>query len=56
MGLRSFFKKKTEKEKLQERYENLLKISFDLSKTNRTLSDQKRAEAEEVLKQIEQLP
>ncbi len=47
------FKKKTEKEKLQEKYEKLQKESFDLSTTNRTLSDQKAFEANEVMKQLE---
>ncbi|MDB4088614.1 Lacal_2735 family protein [Flavobacteriales bacterium] len=49
------FKKKTEAEKLQEEYAKLMKEAFDLSKTNRTKSDEKTAEAEEVLKKIELL-
>ena len=49
------FKKKSPKEKLQEQYEKLLKEAFQLSKTNRKLSDQKQAEAEEVLKKLEAL-
>lgn len=53
MGL---FGKKSEKEKLQKKYEKLMKQSFDLSKTNRKAGDQKVAEAEEILKQIEALP
>ncbi|MCM4161763.1 hypothetical protein DHB64_17895 [Antarcticibacterium sp. W02-3] len=49
------FKKKTEKEKLQEKYQQLQKESFDLSTSNRKLSDQKAFEAEEVMKQLEKL-
>ena len=47
------FKKKTEKEKLQEQYQKLTKEAFELSKTNRKLSDKKAYEAEEVMKQLE---
>ena len=47
------FKKKTEVEKLQSKYEALLKEAFELSKINRSKSDQKTFEAEEVSKQIE---
>lgn len=50
-----FFKKKSAKEKLEDEYEKLLKEAFQLSKTNRKLSDLKQAEAEEVLKKIEAL-
>jgi hypothetical protein len=50
------FKKKTEKEKLQEKYRKLLEESYQLSHTNRSASDQKAAEAEAMLKQIENLP
>ncbi|QED36675.1 Lacal_2735 family protein [Antarcticibacterium arcticum] len=49
------FKKKTEKEKLQEKYQQLQKESYELSGTNRKLSDQKTYEAEEVMKQLEKL-
>jgi len=49
------FKKKSEKEKLEEKYQALLKEAFTLSTTNRRLSDTKTAEANEVLKQIELL-
>jgi len=51
-----FFKKKTEMQKLQEKYKKLQQEAFDLSKINRTLSDEKTAEAEAVLKQMEALP
>ena len=47
------FKKKTEVEKLEIKYKALLKEAYDLSKTNRSKSDQKTFEAEEVSKQIE---
>ncbi|MEH6765121.1 Lacal_2735 family protein [Aequorivita antarctica] len=49
------FKKKTQKEKLQEKYQKLQKESFNLSTTNRKLSDQKAFEAEEIMKQLEKL-
>ena len=51
----SFFKKKTKVELLEEKYEKLQKEAFNLSKSNRTLSDQKSAEADAVLKEIEAL-
>ena len=46
------FKKKSEADKLQEQYQKLMKEAFDLSKVNRTKSDENTAEAEEVLKKI----
>lgn len=49
------FKKKSEKEKLQEQYAALLKEAHRLSTTNRKMSDQKAFEAEEIMKQIEKL-
>ena len=49
------FKKKTELEKLQIKYEALLKEAYDLSKIDRRKSDQKTFEADEVSKQIEVL-
>ena len=49
------FKKKSKKEKLQEKYEKLLKESYDLSKTNRKESDKKAYEADLVAKEIEGL-
>ena len=49
------FKKKSEKEKLQAQYANLMKQAHQLSTSNRKLSDQKTFEAEEVMKQLEQL-
>lgn len=47
------FKKKTEKEKLEEEYDKLIKESFQLSTIDRKKSDQKAAEANEVLKKLE---
>lgn len=49
------FKKKTEVEKLQEKYQKLMKEAFNLSKTNRSESDSKYAEADKIQKQIEEL-
>jgi hypothetical protein len=49
------FKKKSEKEKLQEKYEKLLKESYELSKTNRKESDKKAYEADLITKKIENL-
>jgi TRAP-type mannitol/chloroaromatic compound transport system substrate-binding protein len=47
------FKKKSEYEKLEEKYKALLKEAFELSTMNRSQSDLKQAEAEEVWKQME---
>ncbi|MEM9896594.1 MAG: Lacal_2735 family protein [Bacteroidota bacterium] len=52
MGL---FSKKSPKEKLQKKYEKLMKESFELSKVNRKASDEKAAEADQVLKEIDAL-
>lgn len=49
------FKKKSKKEKLEKKYEQLMKESYELSKTDRKASDMKRAEAEDLLKEIEQM-
>lgn len=49
------FKKRTEKDKLEIQYEKLLKESYKLSTINRTASDAKAAEADEILKKIEAL-
>jgi hypothetical protein len=49
------FKKKSELEKLQDKYKKLLEESFKLSTTNRSESDKKQAEAQAVLEQIEVL-
>jgi hypothetical protein len=50
------FKKKSEKEKLQEQYASLMKEAHQLSTSNRKLSDQKVFEANEIAKKIEALP
>ena len=49
------FKKKSEKQTLEEAYQKLTKESFDLSKTNRKASDQKSYYAEQVMKKLESL-
>ncbi|MGB5942794.1 MAG: Lacal_2735 family protein [Leeuwenhoekiella sp.] len=49
------FKKKTETEKLQVQYEKLMKEAFDLSKSNRSASDDKYAAADKVMKKMEAL-
>ena len=49
------FKKKTEKQKLEEKYQRLIKEAYDLSTVNRMQSDLKSAEAQDVLKEIELL-
>lgn len=49
------FKKKTEIEKLQDQYKKLMKEAFELSKINRSASDEKYAQADEVQKRIGQL-
>lgn len=51
-----WFKKKSEKEKLQAQYEKLMKQSFDMSKTDRTKADALYAQAEAIAKKIENLP
>ncbi|MEO9871726.1 Lacal_2735 family protein [Ekhidna sp.] len=52
MGL---FSKTSPKEKLQKKYAKLMEESYNLSKSNRKASDEKVAEAEDVLKQINAL-
>lgn len=49
------FKKKSPIEKLQEKRKKLLDEAFQLSKTDRTASDKKTAEANEIDNQIEAL-
>ena len=49
------FKKKSEKEKLQQRYEKLLREAYDLSSTNRKESDKKTYEADLLAKEMEGL-
>jgi hypothetical protein len=47
------FKKKSEKEKLEDQYEKLMKESFNLSRTDRTKADAKVAEADEIRKKLD---
>jgi hypothetical protein len=49
------FGKSSEIEKLQRKYKKLLEESYKLSHSNRAASDQKTAEANKVLEQIESL-
>lgn len=49
------FKKKSEVEKLEIKYKNLLEEAHRLSTSDRSLSDDKTFEANEVLKQIDKL-
>ena len=49
------FRKKTEKEKMEARYYELIKKSYDLSHSNRADSDKVAAEAADLLKQIDSL-
>lgn len=49
------FKKKTAVEKLYDRYEKLMAESHSLSKSDRTASDPKFSEAQDILKEIEVL-
>ena len=49
------FKRKTARQKLETKYQKLLKEAYTLSTTDRKASDQKQAEAAEVLKEIEAL-
>ena len=44
-----------QKSKLEKKYKKLMEEAFQLSKTNRSKSDQKMAEAEAIRKQIDQL-
>ena len=49
------FKKKTEIEKLQDKYKKLMEEGFKLQSVNRSDSDQKYLEADNVLKEIEKI-
>lgn len=49
------FKKKSEVEKLQDKYKKLMKEGYDLQSIDRKASDQKYYEADQVLKKIESL-
>ena len=50
------FKKNNERELLMQEYNKLKEEAFHLSKTNRRASDEKTAEAEEIMLKIESLP
>ncbi|HAP69849.1 MAG TPA: hypothetical protein DCR04_09030 [Flavobacteriales bacterium] len=50
------FKKKTERVKLNNQYNKLMKEAFELSKINRTASDQKYAQADAIQKKMDSLP
>ncbi|MEL6537768.1 MAG: Lacal_2735 family protein [Bacteroidota bacterium] len=52
MGL---FGKKSEKQKLQKKYEKLMAEAHKLSRSDRRAADQKTAEADAVAKQMEAL-
>lgn len=49
------FGSSTTKEKLQAKCNKLMQESYDLSTVNRKKSDQKRSEAEEVGRQLDEL-
>ncbi len=49
------FKRKTEVERLNDKYDLLMKEAYKLSKINRTESDKKYLEADNVLSEIELL-
>ena len=49
------FKKKTEEEKLTKKYDKLMEQSYELSKVNRKASDEKFAEANKIMDQLEKL-
>ena len=49
------FKKKTPEDKLREEYKKLTEEAFRLSKIDRTAADQKTAEAEKIMTQLEAL-
>lgn len=49
------FKKKSEVDKLQEKYNLLMKEWHTLSSTNRSESDKKYAEAQEIMTKLEAL-
>lgn len=49
------FKRKTPIEKLQIKYQSLMQHAYNLSKINRSQSDQKHFEANKILKEIDKL-
>ncbi|MDD7913348.1 Lacal_2735 family protein [Polaribacter ponticola] len=51
----NLFKRKSEVEKLQEAYKKIMEDAFKLQSINRSESDKKYLEAENILKKIEKL-
>ena len=51
----NIFKKQSELEQLQKKYQQLMHSAFQLSKTDRKESDRKTAEAHEVQLKIEKI-
>lgn len=51
----SLFKKKSPIDKLQSRYDSVMKEAHQLSTVNRAASDQRYAEADDINKQIDAL-
>lgn len=51
----SLFKKKSEKDKLNEQYMKLMQQAKDLSSRDRAAADKKYAEAQEVLDRIDKI-
>ncbi len=49
------FKKKTEAEKLNKKYDKLMEEGYRLSTVNRKASDEKYAEANKIMEQLEKL-
>ena len=51
----NLFKRKTAVEKLQNRYKKLMSEWHDLSSTDRAASDEKYAQAQEILNEIDKI-
>lgn len=51
----NFFKKKSEKEKLENQFKKLMREWHDLSSINRAASDKKYAQAQEIAKTFNRL-
>jgi hypothetical protein len=51
----NWFKKQSPADKLRKKYKQLMEESYRLSKVNRSESDAKMAEAQALLKQIDEL-
>ena len=52
MNWKKLFKRKTETDRLQDKYDSLMAEGYRLSKINRTESDQKYFEANQILDKI----